>query len=406
MANDTSAQAKHDPGWPALTFELREWNVDADFFSRSQVRKHAGPYAAAVTPSIAKISPMISNETIAESEEATRAIVRFDEYVSTVFGGEFAPMSTILLRTESASSSQIENLTVGARQIALVELGEHASSNAKIVTANVRAMEAAIELSTQINEDSILAMHEALLDSSQPEHAGTWRNQQVWIGGSGAGPHHAEFIPPHHDRVEFAIADLLEFIAREDMPILAQAAIAHAQFETIHPFADGNGRTGRALVHALLTNKGITQNVTVPVSSGLLVNTSRYFAALDEYRQGDIEQIIRQFNEAAIFAVGNGRRLVTDLEQTVSEIRGKITARADSSAWKIVNLLVAQPVVNNEFVRERLGISDIAAQRGIDHLESVGVLKQPRSQARNRVWQSPAVLADLDAFAARVRRVR
>lgn len=193
---------------------------------------------------------------------------------------------------------------------------------------------------------------------------------------------------------------------RDDVPVFVQAAIAHAQFETIHPFADGNGRTGRALVHALLTNKGVTQNVTVPVSSGLLVNTGQYFDALGEYRSGNIEPIIQQFNEVAIFAIGNARQLVTDLEETVGEIHRKITARSDASAWRIANLLAAQPVINNEYVRDRLGISDMAAQRGIDHLETVGVLIQPKKQSRNRVWQSPAVLADLDAFAARIRRVR
>ena len=406
MANDTGGPSQRESCWPALIFEQRQWKVDVELFSRTQARKHAGPYSAAVTPEIANLSPTLSSEVIADSEEATRAVVRFDEQVSTVFGGEFAPMSAILLRTESASSSQIENLTVGARQIALAELGEHASNNAKVVTGNVRAMEAALELSANIDEGSILAMHESLLGASQREHAGKWRKQQVWIGGSGAGPHHALFVPPHHDRVESAIADLLKFISRDDVPVFIQSAIAHAQFETVHPFADGNGRTGRALVHALLTNKGLTQNVTVPVSSGLLVNTNGYFDALGEYRKGNIEPIIQQFNEAAIFAVGNGRRLVTDLEESISDAHSKITARTDAAAWKIANLLVAQPVINNEFVRERLGISDIAAQRGIDHLESVGVLKQPRNQARNRVWQSPAVLDDLDAFAARIRRVR
>lgn len=393
-------------GWPALAYEELEWKADVDLISRSQARKHAGPYSAAITPEIAHLTPSVSSAVIAESEEAARAVVRFDEHVSGVFGGEFAPMSAILLRTESASSSQIENLTVGARQIAMAELGEHSSNNAKIVAGNVRAMEAAIELSANIDEDSILAMHEALLGGSQPEHAGKWRTEQVWIGGSGSGPRHAQFIPPHHDRVEPAVADLLRFVARDDVPTIVQAAIAHAQFETIHPFVDGNGRTGRALVHALLTNKGLTQQVTVPVSSGLLVNTGGYFDALGEYRKGDIVPIVQQFNEAAIFAVGNGRRLVSDLEETITDVRSKITARSDAAAWKIADLLVGQPVINNAYVCDKLGISDMAAQRGIEHLESIGVLEQPKKQARNRVWQVPAVLADLDAFASRIRRVR
>jgi Fic/DOC family len=95
-----------------------------------------------------------------------------------------------------------------------------------------------------------------LLRGSQPEHAGKWRDQPVWIGGGDLSPHNADFVPPHHSRVEPAIADLVRFMDRDDMPPLVQAAIAHAQFETIHPFPDGNGRTGRALVQSLLRGKG------------------------------------------------------------------------------------------------------------------------------------------------------
>lgn len=409
MPNDDQGRRPSDAGgghagWPALGYEDHEWHVGD--VSRTQARRHAGPYSAAVTPEIAPLTPSITSSLAAESEEATRAIVRFDQYASSVFGGEIAPMSAVLLRTESSSSSQIENLTVGARQLALAELGEHASHNAQVVSGNVQAMEAAIKLSSTIGEGSILAMHLALLGSSQPGHAGRWRDKQVWIGGSSTGPHHAQFVPPHHSRVEPAIADLLRFADRDDIPTLAQTAIAHAQFETIHPFADGNGRTGRALVHALLTNKGLTQQVTVPVSSGLLVDTGSYFDALNEYRKGNVEPIIGQFNAAALFAVDNGRQLVSDLEATRSSIRGRITARSDAAAWKVADQLIGQPVISSNYVAARLGISFVAAQRGIEHLEEVGVLVQPSKRARNRVWQSAEILADLDEFAARIRRVR
>ena len=93
--------------------------------------------------------------------------------------------------------------------------------------------------------------------------------------------------PASHTRVPAAIDDLMTFAARDDVPLLAQIAVAHAQFETIHPFTDGNGRTGRALVQAMLRNKGLTRQVTVPVSAGLLVDTDGYIAALTAYRDGD-----------------------------------------------------------------------------------------------------------------------
>ncbi len=172
-----------------------------------------------------------------------------------------APFASILLRTESASSSEVENLTSSAKQVALAEIGASRSGNARLVVANVRAMKAAIILSDRLDESAIIEMHEALLSDSAPAVVGRWRDEQVWIGGGSVSPHSASFVPPHHDRVEALMADLIGFTRRTDVPVLAQAAIAHAQFETIHPFPDGNGRTGRAIIQSMLRAGRVTQSV-------------------------------------------------------------------------------------------------------------------------------------------------
>src|ERR1700712_2801977 len=134
---------------------------------------------------------------------------------------------------------------------------------------------------------------------SSPEIAGRWRAEQVWIGGDSFGPHGAAFIPPHHDHVPAPMADLVEFTRAADLPLLSQAALAHAQFETIHPFPDGNGRTGRALIHAMLRSHGLTRNVTVPVSAGLLTDTVGYFEALTAYRSGEPAEIVEKLANAS-----------------------------------------------------------------------------------------------------------
>lgn len=123
-------------------------------------------------------------------------------------------------------------------------------------------------------------MHLALLGAHDPHSAGRWRDEAVWIGRSSRSPIGAEYVAPHQSRVIHAIDDLIAYINREDIPVLEQAAIAHAQFETIHPFTDGNGRTGRALIHSMLKAKGLTRNVTVPVSSGWLGQPDVYYRAL------------------------------------------------------------------------------------------------------------------------------
>ncbi|WP_405165127.1 Fic family protein [Nocardia sp. NBC_01499] len=315
-------------------------------------------------------------------------------------------MSAVLLRTESAASSQIENLTVGARQLALAELGKHTNRNARIVTANVRAMEAAVELSRTVDADTLLTMHRALLESSNPGHAGQWRTEQVWIGGSNIGPHVADFVPPHHERVPDAITDLIGFVRRDDIPLVVQIALAHAQFETIHPFTDGNGRTGRALVHAMLRGKGLTQHVTVPISAGLLVNTTAYFEALNRYRAGDAAPIVRQFVDAVFFAIGSGTDLVEQLSSIRAEYREKTTARSDSIVWRVIDVLVAQPVIDNPYVMRSFEVSNVAAQRAIDRLVESGVLHEISQRSRDRVWQADHILTALDDFAAGIRRVR
>ena len=105
------------------------------------------------------------------------------------------------------------------------------------------------------------------------------------------------------------MADLVEFMRRDDLPVLAHAAIAHAQFETIHPFTDGNGRTGRTLMHAMLEAKGLLRTVTVPISAGLLADTPRYFTGLTDYQRGDPETITRAVGDAVFCGVADARWL-------------------------------------------------------------------------------------------------
>ena len=245
------------PGsWPALEFEQLAWvsKYEQGAASRNENRKPQGPYMAAIPTQIAGLEVPVSGELSAAIDDAAVEIARFDEQM----GADIAPFAALLLRSESAASSQIENLTASARAIAEAELVEGSGAgNARQVVANTRAMSAAIDLSSDLSTDAILAMHDALMGPHDPDIAGRWRSEQVWIGGGHLGPQHALFVPPQYSRVPAAMQDLIAFMDRDDIPAMVQAAIAHAQFETIHPFVDGNGRTGRALIHSLLRAKGL-----------------------------------------------------------------------------------------------------------------------------------------------------
>ena len=390
--------------WPALEWEEREWvsALPPGMGSRTLRRRHAGPYKAAVVPEIAGLEVVLPSAALALADEASTEIARFDAEM----GAEIAPFGAILLRSESSSSSKIENLTSGARAIALAELGNDDKRNASEIVANVHAMQAAVDLADRLDEDAVLAMQAALMQRHHPEAARGWRTEQVWIGGGDFGPHGAAFVPPHHERVPAAMADLMAFIRRDDLPVLAQAALAHAQFETIHPFADGNGRTGRALIHSMLRARALTRNVTVPVSAGLLTDTDTYFAGLMAYRRGDAAHIVHLIAEASFTAIANGRQLVADLRDTRERWDAVIRARQDSVAWQLADLVLRQPVIDADLAQRELAATSANTHRAIRHLAEAGILTEFSGRRRNRMWQAREVLSALDDFAARAGRRR
>lgn len=381
--------------------DARSDNSDRQYLTLAQRERIRLAYSAAVVPSIAHLSVDIPGDLAADADEATQLLTRFDAEVGP--GG--LPLASILLRTESASSSEIENLTSGARAIAEAELGERETGDAAQIVRNVRTMEAALALADDLDGQSIIAMQTALLGSFEPEQTGSWRNEQVWIGGDSLSPHLADFVPPHHDRVPAAMDDLVSFIGRLDIPVLAHVAIAHAQFETIHPFPDGNGRTGRAVVQAILRHSQVTTNITVPVSAGLLHDVEGYYAALGAYRRGDVRPIIDAFARAAGYAVVNGRQLVRDLQGIKADWDARIRGlRSDAAARRVSVLAIAHPVLNYDIVARELAISPATAFRALDALVERGVLKAANSQRRNRIWLADPVLHAMDDFAARAGR--
>lgn len=387
---------------PQLGWAEHGWasKIPPEKVSSGVRRRHSGRYRAAVVPFIAGRKPQIPAGIAATAEEASVEIARFDAEI----GAELAPFASVLLHSESAASSMIENLTSGAKAIALAELGSTEQRNATEIVGNVAAMRAALERADRLDQHAILAMHAALLAKHDPDIAGRWRQEQVWIGGDSFGPHGAMFVPPPHNDVPALIDDLVRFARRTDLPILTQAAIAHAQFETIHPFPDGNGRTGRALVHAMLRGRGLTRKVTVPVSAGLLSDIGGYFGALTAYREGEPAAIVEKLAQASLAATTNGRQLVAELRTIRASWDDRIRARRGSGVWRLADVLVRQPVVDAATVAAEIGVTAQNAQRAIAPLAEAGILTEFTGFARNRMWQSREVLTALDDFAARAGR--
>lgn len=398
---------------PAVGHEAHQWTAQDDGIGSRRARAEAnGAYESTVTPPIAGLALEVPTDLGADAEEATAALAQFDLYARSTLGPDspaLGPMSSVLLRTESTSSSQIENLTVGARQLALAELDEASSENARVVVANVRAMEAALRLADRLDADAVLTMQRELLAAQRgwEEHAGTFRDRLVWVGTSRLGPRGAAHVAPQAERVPAAIDDLVAFMSRDDLPVLVQAAVAHAQFETIHPFVDGNGRTGRALVHALLRAKGVLTSTTAPVSAGLLRDTRGYVDALTAYRAGDARPVVEQFADAARFAASSGARLVDDLADQLAQARAALRGdgvRAHATAFRVLPHLVAHPVLNSRLLTDVLDLPDNTAHRALARLTEAGVLTERTGGRRNRVWQHAGILEVLDLYAQGLRR--
>jgi Fic family protein len=389
--------------WRAGEYETYEWTGTQDAFHTSNyLSGMAGqPYEAFIPSTIAKSAYLPSPGVAALAEEATQEISRFDER----YGKHLRPFVSLMLRSESVASSQIENLTASARSLGEAELGVADKANATLVVRNVRAMETALAAADHLTPESVLEMHNALMDgTSDADVAGRWREQQVWIGTGQYSPIGAEFVPPHHSRVPALMTDVMDYARRQDLPAIVQAAIAHAQFETIHPFTDGNGRTGRALLHAMLKHRGVASHVTVPVSAGLLANVGGYHAALTAFRAGDPELIITVTSEAAFRAIENGTTLANDVVAITEGWADRITARRDSAVWPVLDLLASQPVVNAVVLKSKLGLDYMRQKRALDALEEAGIVVGVGKFKKGRFWRAPDMLAALDAFAERTGR--
>jgi Fic family protein len=332
--------------------------------------------------------------------------------------GGLSSLAETLLRSESVASSRIEGVNVSHARLARVRFGDGPEDKkAREVLANVDAMRKAIELgasSVSLDLEAIKDVHRALIRDEElrgEPYAGVVRQEQNWIGGNAYNPVGASFVPPPHDEVEPLLADLAEFMARDDLPALAQAAIAHAQFETIHPFLDGNGRTGRALVYAILRRRGELNEYVPPISLVLGGVPQGYVGSLKAY-QGQVSSarhpaalIAETFGQATMVACREAINLRQEVEALQAGWREKLTGlRSDASAWKLVEELPGRPVVTATSLSEALGISFPVANNAILELESREILRPLNQKRWGRGWEAPELLKLVERFEKRVSR--
>jgi Fic family protein len=230
------------------------------------------------------------------------------------------------------------------------------------------------------------------------------RTTQNWIGGSGYNPCSAAFVPPPPEAVGDLLDDLLDYVNGDDHPALVQAAIAHAQFETIHPFGDGNGRTGRALIHVILRRRSLATRFVPPISLVLATWASDYITGLTSYRHigppdgpdrsAAAATWLRTFAAAASRSCADAEAYATRIDALDAEWRRRIgRVRANSAVELLLGVLPGAPVVTVDSAARLIGRSDMRTGEAINRLESAGVLRQRNvGKQRYRVFEAVDVV--------------
>ena len=382
----------------------RRWDGDPSA-NGSRKARASFTYLAFVPDLVGQVEPRVTFTTSRSVFEAEDAIRSLNDLPSVAGIEAVAPM---LLRAEAVGSSKIERLAVGHTNLAraLVDPG-WARGTARAVAANVRALERAIELGAQdraLTIDDLVQVHRILMSEEDPQGAGVIRTEQNRIGGRQPNPSDAAYIPPPAEEVPALLEDLVVFINRTDIPAIVQAGIGHAQFETIHPFADGNGRVGRALIHCVLRRRGLAPRFVPPISVALGSRPETYVNGLVGYRnEGGIETWLGSFAEAARRSAEESKQLaetVSSLEVRWFDLAGR--PRATSTTAKILALLPAQPIVTAATARLASGTSYEAARGALQSLESAGVVRQISGGVYDRTYAADELFAAVRALEERL----
>jgi Fic family protein len=318
--------------------------------------------------------------TIAATARAQATV----EHSAETMPDDYAALARLLLRAEGIASSFIEGVTAPVVDIVLAELDDHgAPSAAAWVAANLAAASAAIDEAHTgpLTVESLCQWHRTLMTGSPTpaQHVGTLRTEQGWIGGT--SPLDAHLVTPPPDDVPHLVDDLIAYVNRDDVEPVSQAAIAHAQFEIIHPFADGNGRIGRVLVAWTLVRR-LALITPPPVSTRIAADVGGYGSGLVLFRMGDHNTWVRWFADAVSGAGRAQQELVVSVERLQRSWRERLSAprdgqrrvRSDATAWRALDLLPRHLVLTGPIVASEIDVPLKSANAALRDLVDAGIL--------------------------------
>jgi Fic family protein len=386
--------------WPEHATRTVPWQSSARRGNRDD--RMLSEIVVSLPPGIAELTPpSVPERDLARARWEAQDLER-------VADGVLGPLAGFLIRMESVASSRIEHVEATpvafARAIGGLRENESAMSMVAAGAAIVRLIEASSE---KIVLDEILAAHAALMrddpDPDERRSAGQVRDVQNWIGGSQHSPRNALYVPPPPDAVPGLLDDLVAFANRDDLEPVTQAAIAHAQFESIHPFTDGNGRIGRALIGAVLRRRGVTPHTVLPVASALAADTTHYFSLLTRYRAGDPLPIITDLSFSIEAAAREARGTARAFARYEDAWRAQVDPRTGSATDQLLPHLLALPVFTVEQLASATGIAERSVYRGVETLVEHHVVEAVTERVRGRAYAAMDVLDEFDDLDARIR---
>jgi Fic family protein len=347
--------------------------------------RHGNTARAWAPPALADRKFELPERTVRETERALAELRLMEQQILPSAG----PIGRLLLRSEGVASSAIEGLSVPLDELLTVEALGSGAATATWVAGNLAAVAAAVEDAAALDRDldaaRLHSWHCRLMAGSPLEPAlhGAWRSSPGWIGGT--SPLDAVYVPPPPDMIPDLMADLIEYANGIGSDPITQAAVAHAQFETIHPYGDGNGRIGRVLVSWILRRRGAVDRYPPPMSLTMLRDAGGYLSGLYEFREGDPIRWIDWFAGRTTAAATAAGELYVMLRDFTDRWRAElIDVRADSVTYRIVDLLLSYPVISADHVATDCDVSRRTALTGLALLETRGILTEFAARAGGR----------------------
>jgi len=378
--------------------EATEWSLPGGgpFASRT--------YEASIPPLLGAATFDLAPETLGECARAQLELA-VSARSATVGSAHLAAIAWPSMRAESLASSLVDGVKTTALELAKSEAGlpstragNRAGEGVEALAAHLTAAHRALGLG------ALAAANMAPGTSEGGRRVARYRTAQTWLGGSDLWPTGAAYVPPRPERLPALMDDLVEFCARTDVDPITQAAVAHAQYLSIQPFSDGNGRAARSLINGVWRRRGLTGHVVVPVSASIAGDARRYDAAWRSYGEGDADPMVAFVARHALRAVKEATASGDRVALLPAAWAEAARPRRGSATHALIGALAEHPIVTVADVRVLTGASQASAYDAIVRLAGAGVLRRLTLSRRDTVWIAGDMVDEVDRVTARLGR--